>query len=164
MILKCVLIDKKSLRPPIFLRKKVFAPLIVFEKKVSTHLIFFLSLRPPNFFRKKVFAPLWMVPFRVPEKFWPVPYWWWFPPTWQNPTKFKIRSSIFLRHTIIRTQVSSWTMVSTEPISCHKNTNNSTTWESSFPAVKVASSDKYKEREKGNLCKVDETDKTYSVK
>ena len=32
------------------------------------------SLRPPNFFRKKVFAPLSMVPARVPDKFWPVPY------------------------------------------------------------------------------------------
>ena len=40
--------SKKSLRPLIFFRKKVFARLIFFEK----------SLRPPIFFEKKVCAPL----------------------------------------------------------------------------------------------------------
>ena len=50
---------KKSLRPPFFNRKKVFAPLIFYEKKLSPPFFGWKkSLRPPDFFRKKLFAPL----------------------------------------------------------------------------------------------------------
>ena len=53
------ILEKKS--PPPFYSKKSFRPPDILRKKVTTSLLF----------RKKS-SPPWMVPVRVPHKFWPV--------------------------------------------------------------------------------------------